>query len=59
MTKRTEMVLHKVGVLGKVDGLEGELAQTLAAIDVLLLLRGNTRASGLAAMFTIEESKEK
>ena len=36
-----QMIAHKVGILEYVDGLEGELAQTLASVLVCLACRGD------------------
>lgn len=46
------MVLHEVGILRKVHGLHGELAEALATVDGLLLGRGDTSRAWLAAMLT-------
>jgi hypothetical protein len=48
-----EVVAHEVGVLGDVDGLEGEEAETLPPVDGLILGGGGAAAAGLGAPLTI------
>lgn len=42
-----EVVAHEVGVLGEIDGLEGEAAEALAAVDGFVLGGGGAPAPGL------------
>lgn len=47
------MVAHEVGVLGEVDGLEGEAAEALPPVDGLILGGGGAAAAGLRAPLAI------
>jgi hypothetical protein len=47
------VVAHEVRVLGEVDGLEGEAAETLPPVDGLILGGGGAAAAGLGAPLTI------
>lgn len=42
-----EVIPHKIGILGKVDGLEGEPAEALSAVDSLVLGGGSASAARL------------
>lgn len=48
-----EVVAHEVGVLGEVDGLEGEAAEALPPVDGLILGGGGAAAAGLGAPLAI------
>lgn len=48
-----EVVAHEVGVLGEVDGLEGEAAEALPPVDGLILGGGGAAAAGLRAPLAI------
>lgn len=48
-----EVVAHEVGVLGEIDGLEGEAAEALAAVDGFVLGGGGAPAPGLRTSLPI------
>lgn len=48
-----EVVAHEVGVLGKVNGLEGEAAEALPPVDGLVLGGGGAAAARLRAPLAI------
>lgn len=48
-----EMVAHEVGVLGKVDGLEGEAPEALPPVDGLILGGGRAAAAWFRAPLAI------
>lgn len=47
------MVAHEIGVLGEVDGLEGQAAEALPPVDGLILGGGGAAAAGLGAPLAI------
>lgn len=50
------MVSHKIGVLGEVNGLQGQAPKPLPAINGLVLGRGSTSAAGLTTPFRHAET---
>jgi hypothetical protein len=47
------MVAHEVGVLGEVDGLEGEAAEAFPPVDGLILGGGGVAATRLGAPLSV------
>lgn len=47
------MVAHEIGILGEVDGLEGQAAEALPPVDGLILRGGGAAAAGLGAPLAI------
>jgi hypothetical protein len=47
------VVAHEIGVLGEVDGLEGQAAEALPPVDGLILRGGGAAAAGLGAPLAI------
>lgn len=48
-----EVVAHEIGILGEVDGLEGQAAETLPPVNSLILGGGGTAAAGLGAPLAV------
>ena len=50
------MVSHEIGVFGEIDGLEGQPAEALAAVDGFVLGGGGTTTAGLRTPFSVHSS---